>query len=148
MGNHFMRVSCSQTQRGFRTWRERIDQIIHKQGILTKTLQHWKKSQFLMLRSVLAKFMTQERQREYWAAIKQTEIDQDMINIKRKQNAEAQDQLREHEQIVIQETIHASAKRGEEYNKLMAIIERRQQDWVFASRKRIIFKCWRHAVKQ
>jgi len=47
-----------------------------------------------MLRSVLAKFMTQERQREYFAAIKQTEIDQDMINIKRKQNVEAQDQLR------------------------------------------------------
>lgn len=50
--------------------------------------------------------------------------------------------------MVIEETIHASAKRGEEYNKLMAIIERRQQDWVFGSRKRMIFKCWRHAVKQ
>ena len=37
-----------------------------------------------MLRSVLVKFMSQDRQREYWEAIKQTEIDQDMINIKRK----------------------------------------------------------------
>jgi hypothetical protein len=30
----------------------------------------------------------------------------------------------------------------------MAIIERRQQEWVFGSKKRMIFMCWRHAVKQ
>ena len=84
LGNYFMRVATSQTCRGFRVWKDRIDQIIHKQGILIKTIQHWKKSQFLMLRSVLVKFMSQDRQREYWEAIKQTEIDQDMINIKRK----------------------------------------------------------------
>ena len=38
LGNYFMRVATSQTCRGFRTWKDRIDQIIHKQGILTKTI--------------------------------------------------------------------------------------------------------------
>jgi hypothetical protein len=71
-----------------------------------------------------------------------------MINVKRKQNVEAQSKLRENEQSVIEQTIHESTKRGEEYNKLMAMIERRQQEWVFGSKKRMIFMCWRHAVKQ
>ena len=49
---------------------------------------------------------------------------------------------------MIEQTIHSSSKRGEEYNKLMAVIERRNQEWAYGSKKRMIFKCWRNAVKQ
>ena len=32
--------------------------------------------------------------------------------------------------------------------KLMKILERRNREWVFISRKRTLFQAWRHAVKQ
>ena len=55
--------------------------------------------------------------------------------------------LRAHEESVIEQTMHESAKRGEEYNKLMNIIVRRNQEWVYGSKKRMIFSGWRHAVR-
>lgn len=58
LGNYIMRMCTAQTCQKFRVWKYRIDEIKHKQGILLKTLNHWKKSQFLMLRSCLAKFMS------------------------------------------------------------------------------------------
>jgi polyphosphate kinase 2 (PPK2 family) len=30
----------------------------------------------------------------------------------------------------------------------MLILERRNHEWIFVSRIRMIFKCWRHAVRQ
>jgi hypothetical protein len=57
-------------------------------------------------------------------------------------------QLSSHEKTVVEQTVHSSSKRGEEYNKLMQIIERRNQEWAYGSKKRMIFMCWRHAVKQ
>jgi hypothetical protein len=56
-----LRMATSNLSQRFRTWREWISSRKHKQGILIRTIQHWKKSQFAMLRGVLAKFMSQDR---------------------------------------------------------------------------------------
>tara|TARA_B110001450_G_C17300319_1_gene351140 strand:+ start:214 stop:342 length:129 start_codon:yes stop_codon:yes gene_type:complete len=42
---------------------------------MKKTLNHWKKSQFLMMKHVLSNFMNEDRKREYLESIKQSEID-------------------------------------------------------------------------
>ena len=114
---------------------------------MKKTLNHWKKSQFLMMKHVLYNFMNDDRKREYNEAIKQSEIDQMMVNQKRKHNDEMQDKLRYSEEIVLEGINYESCKKEEEYLKLMQIIERRNKEWVFGSRKRYIFIMWRHVMK-
>ena len=31
--------------------------------------------------------------------------------------------------------------------KLMSIMERRNKEWIFVSKKRMVFLCWRHASR-
>jgi hypothetical protein len=46
--------------------------------------------------------------------------------------------------MVLEGINYESCKKEEEYLKLMQIIERRNKEWVFGSRKRYIFMMWRH----
>jgi hypothetical protein len=79
-----MRTYQSQSSQKFRIWRDRTRFLKHADGIMKKTLNHWKKSQFLMMKHVLSNFMNEDRKREYKESINQSEIDQMMINTKRK----------------------------------------------------------------
>lgn len=148
LGNYFMRTYQHQSSQKFRIWKDRTRFLRHADGILRKTLGHWKKSQFLMMKHVLSNFMNEDRKREYLESINQSEIDQMMINTKRKHQVEMQDKLRDNEQMVLEGINYESCKKEEEYLKLMQIIERRNREWVFGSRKRFIFMMWRHVMKQ
>ena len=97
-----MRVYSNQTSCKFRIWKDRVIFLKHADGILRKTLNHWKKSQFLMMKHVLANFMNDDRKREYLETIKQCEIKQMIINTKRKHNDEMQAKLRHNEMIVLE----------------------------------------------
>jgi hypothetical protein len=70
-----MRTYQSQSSQRFRTWKDRTRFLVHADGIMKKTLNHWKKSQFLMMKHVLSNFMNEDRKREYLESIKQSEID-------------------------------------------------------------------------
>jgi hypothetical protein len=71
-----------------------------------------------------------------------------MIDTKRKHQDEMQDKLRYNETMILEGINYESCKKEEEYLKLMQILERRNKEWVFGSRKRFIFMMWRHVMKQ
>eukprot|EP00351_Strombidinopsis_sp_SopsisLIS2011_P000417 CAMPEP_0116886090 /NCGR_PEP_ID=MMETSP0463-20121206/19771_1 /TAXON_ID=181622 /ORGANISM="Strombidinopsis sp, Strain SopsisLIS2011" /LENGTH=101 /DNA_ID=CAMNT_0004545825 /DNA_START=134 /DNA_END=439 /DNA_ORIENTATION=- len=57
VSNAFARSYYSGTRRGFETWRKYIDHEKHKEAILKRTLNHWKKHQFNFAKSCLKNWM-------------------------------------------------------------------------------------------
>ena len=79
LGNYFMRSYCSKTERAFKMWCQRLREIKHKQEILVRTIQHWKKSQFNVVKRVLREFVSKDRQNDAINDIKRAQIDQNAI---------------------------------------------------------------------
>ena len=75
LGNFFMRNYCSLTERAFKIWRRRLRDEKHKQEIMIRTIQHWRKAQFEVVKRALREFVTKDRQREANEEIKRKKIE-------------------------------------------------------------------------
>ena len=148
IGNYFMRNYSETTHRQFKIWKDYIHEQKHKEKILKKTFDHYRKIQFEKVRQVFISFMSDDRKREALEKIKQLEIEAAEQEQMIKHNQEQQGSLREKENIDMVSTGNVSNELKRRVIHVMNWMERTNQTKTFVSRKRMIFMCWRHAAKQ
>jgi hypothetical protein len=59
----------------FKTWKQNIQEQVHKEKLLKRTLAHWRKNQLEAVRRVFRKFLSDSRAREHRGKIKQSMIE-------------------------------------------------------------------------
>lgn len=79
IGNYFMRSYSSKTERAFKLWRQHLRERRHKQEVLLRTIQHWRKSQFAVVKRILREFVSLDRQNDALNEIKRKQIEQNAI---------------------------------------------------------------------
>jgi len=61
---------------------------------------------------------------------------------------EQQDEFKEDSEIAMRAINNELNIKNNTTKKLMSMMERRNKEWIFVSKKRMVFLCWRHASKQ
>lgn len=136
------------TERALKLWRQHIRDTKHKQAIILRTMQHWKKSQFAVVKRVFREFVSQDRQNDTINEIKRKHIEQNAITQSSTNGAEQQAEMKEEAEIAMRAITQEQNIKNNTTKKLMQMMERRNKEWIFVSRKRMVFLCWRHASKQ
>lgn len=79
LGNYFVRTQMSRSYEYFRIWREAIQQQKHKQYIMRRTMDHYKRHSFDICARAFMKMVNRDRQAEFMRNIKQRRQEQDDI---------------------------------------------------------------------
>lgn len=64
IGNYFMRSYNSKTERALKLWRMHLRDKRHRQEVLLRTVQHWRKSQFAVVKRIFREFVSLDRQND------------------------------------------------------------------------------------
>ena len=88
IGNYFLRNYTTQTNHLFTLWKTNVHEQVHKEKLLKRTFEHMRRVQLESVRRVFNKFLSDERQAEMRAQIKQTMIEAEEISLSIKHNEE------------------------------------------------------------
>ena len=75
IANCFQRLYTNGTQQKFNIWKAKVRDQKHKDGIMKRTIEHYKKRYLEAVQRVFHKFLSDDRRRERLEQIKQTEIE-------------------------------------------------------------------------
>ena len=116
-------------KRSFRMWRQNVHDHIHKEKVIKRSIDHWRKNSLKQCQYALNKFMSEQRRLDAQNEIKRciieaNEVHQTIVNEKRKQ-----EELRQQRN----ETVAAEFSDGgvlqKKYEFIMATLERRSHEW-------------------
>lgn len=148
IGNYFMRNYTTQTNHLFTMWKTNVHEHVHKEKLLKRTFEHMRRNQLESVRRVFNKFLSDERRAEMRAQIKQTMIESEEIAQSIRYNEEMRQKHKAHNKTEMTQETQETDELERKIHHTMECMERRHKNWVYMSRKRMIFLCWRRAVKQ
>lgn len=115
---------------------------------MKSVILRYRQKQMEAVKAAFKHFIAEEKTTQKKKAIKQVIIEnsehQQAIDFQNEQQSQKRERVK-------REVVSSSAvldKEKKKVSKTVSVLTRRNQDLVFASRKRTIFLAWRHAVKQ
>lgn len=140
IANFFQRAYTDHISTKFKFWKEKVRVQIHKEKVMKKSLDHYKRRSLESISRVFLKFLSDERRKDRLDEIHRAKIDINDLNTKIKFNMEKQDAHRAKNELFCGETGAASQEVERKILHTMEVLERRNKTLVCNSRKRMIFE--------
>ena len=115
---------------------------------MRSTLAHWRKNQLEAVRRVFHKFLRDDRARDHAAKIKQTAVEAEEIRLGMVHAQGRQEAARSAHSDTTAVHNDTTGELERKIQHTMLCLERRNQNYVMVSRKRMLFTSWRRAAKQ
>ena len=132
----------------FRFWRQAIMDQKHKQKIIKRSLEHCRRHKFEIIARAFKKMVNRQRMAEGRETLAQKAKEQaDLVHNKDVERMTHEENKLRHSAL-LQDISDSISLRKNSQAKLMAIMERRNKEWLFISKKRQIFEALRDAGKK
>ena len=132
----------------FRRWRETILDEKHKYIVVKRTIEHYKRHTFDIVARAFGKMVNRQRQFNYRESVKGRIFEQQEILHATEVESLTHAENKARHQEMLQDLSDSISLRRNTQHKLMTILERRNKEWLFISRKRAVFNALREAGKK